>query len=249
MCRDCVVHRLFPTLWQDEGMDRKKLLRLIAAIVSLVAIFLLLSFILTPLLSSDAVQRAIESLGPWGPLVLITYTIVAHIIAPLAGSVGFLVGATAFGVPTTVLYIYTGSMISAIINFSISRRFGRPLVVRFVGQKTMQKIDGIVNIAGLGTLAILRLFGVAIFEETSYAAGLTNMRFRTYMTITVLASIPPHLAIAFLFANTNFALGANLALLLLILSALGAASTVLVHLLLKKRRRASTSTDLQELPD
>ena len=216
-------------------MERKQNLRLLGSIFVIAVLSFFLSFVLAPLLGSESVRRAIDSLGSWGPLALVGYTILAHVVAPLAGSVGFLVGASAFGVPRAVLYIFLGSMVSAVINFSISRRFGRPLVLRFVGRKTMRKIDEIVDIAGLGTLTTLRLFGVAIFEQTSYAAGLTNMRFRTFMAATVFGSAPPHIAIAFFFANTDFALGGNLVFLLGVLAALGVASTWLVSGLLKKK--------------
>ncbi len=220
---------LRPCTGMMKLMWSKHTLKFIGLSLAVVGGLMIISYILAPLLTSDAIRSAGESLGMFGPLVLIGYTIVAHVLSPLAGTPGFLVGVTIFGVEQAILYIYIGSMISAAVNFTISRRFGRGLVVRFVGKHSIEKVDEITEVAGVGVLTVLRLLGIAIFEEISYAAGLTNMRFRTYMCITILASIPPHALLAFLFRNADFENGTNLAFMIGGIAIAGILATLLIH--------------------
>ena len=217
-------------------MARRKTMRAIVLLFVIIVALLVLTGILVPFLSSESVRAYVESLGPWGPFALIGYTVVGHIIAPLAGTPALLVGTTVFGIKATMLYIYLGSMISAVINFWISRRFGRGLVQRLVGERTLAHIDEIVAVAGAGILAVLRVFASAIFEEVSYASGLTNMRFRTYMTVTIIASAIPHIAIALIFSRTDFSNGLNVALFLLGLVAAGALTSIAVQRVVQRRR-------------
>jgi uncharacterized membrane protein YdjX (TVP38/TMEM64 family) len=191
---------------------------IVAAILIAMWVFF---YVIFPYLTSEELQEMVRRIAPFGPLVIIFYTVLAHIIVPLAGIPATLVGVPIFGIYQTMLYIYIGSMISAAINFYISRTLGRAWVVRLAGTRTMKKIDEFVASSGTGVLIAARIFGIAAFEEISYAVGLTNMRFWRYMSITLLASVIPHAIFAYAFRNTDFQSGSYVALLLGVLIAIG----------------------------
>lgn len=111
---------------------------------------------LIPALTPPEAQTFVKNLGPLGPLVIIFYTIISHVLAPLAGTPGILLSVTLFGVIPTFIYLYIASMISAAISFYIAQKYGRGWVERLVGQDTMREIDDFVSIFGTEVLIVSR---------------------------------------------------------------------------------------------
>lgn len=75
-----------------------------------------------------------------------------------------------------------------------------------IGKKGEQKVDKHTQNFGVEVLILTRLFDGFLFEWISYAAGLTNMKYKTYILITMWASIPYHI-ILFIFSSTIDDLG------------------------------------------
>ena len=178
-----------------------KLLRL--AVVILV-FYVLLKVVLIPLVVSEHFKNFTASLGFFGYFIVIGYTVLSHVFAPLAGTPGVLLGVTVYGIETGMVLLYLASLISATINFYISRRYGRKLVVKLVGKKSMKEVDEFVAVEGKRFLLLSRLFGFSIFEFISYAAGLTTISFKDYFIITAGASFITNLAGYLVFRNINF---------------------------------------------
>lgn len=176
---------------------------LIKAIV-VVSILLIAFNVLLPSITSEEFKLFVKSLGIFAPLIVILYTIASHVFAPVAGSPGIVLSMAIFGIYQTVFYLYIATLISAVINFWISRKYGRKWVSKFVGSATINEIDEFTKSEGKEVLWIARLFGFTLFELISYAYGLTNMKFKDYMIITTFGSIPSSLMILFLFRNTDF---------------------------------------------
>ena len=173
----------------------------------IVAIVLILSLFLKwllPAMGSDGFRAFTESIGIFGPFIVILYIVVSHIVAPLAGMPGVLLGAPVYGIVKTVLFLYIAGLISCSINFWISRRFGRAWVIKLTGKKTMNQVDDFTKASGVKLLILARLFGFALFEVISYAVGLTDMKFKTYFVITAIFSAVPVAVFGYLFKNVDF---------------------------------------------
>ena len=169
-----------------------------------VFLYILLKAILIPLIISEGFKDFTASLGFFGYFIVIGYTVLSHVFAPLAGTPGVLLGVTIYGVKTGMFLLYIASLISATINFWISKKFGRKLVTKLVGEKSMKEVDEFTSVEGKQVLIISRLFGFPIFEFISYAAGLTNISFKDYFIITAIASIFTNIAAYLVFKNINF---------------------------------------------
>ena len=169
-----------------------------------VFLYVLLKAILIPLIISEGFKDFTASLGFFGYFIVIGYTVLSHVFAPLAGTPGVLLGVTIYGVKTGMFLLYIASLISATINFWISKKFGRKLVTKLVGEKQMKEVDEFTSVEGKQVLIISRLFGFPIFEFISYAAGLTNISFKDYFIITAIASIFTNIAAYLVFKNINF---------------------------------------------
>ncbi len=186
-----------------EQKNKEKLWQVGKVLIVVVLLSLFLKWLL-PVMGSDEFIAFTESMGILGPLVVIIYIVVSHIVAPLAGLPGVLLGVSIYGIVKTVLFIYIAGLVSCAINFWISRRFGREWVAKLVGKKTMEQVDGFVEVAGVKILIVGRLFGFALFEVISYAAGFTNMSFRRYFVITAVFSAIPSVAFGYAFKDVDF---------------------------------------------
>jgi len=114
----------------------------VAEITKVILVVLFLSLALKwliPTLSSEQVKVFVKSLGLFGPLIVVGYTILSHVLAPMAGTPGILLSITLFGLYQTMFYIYIASIMSAIINFFIARKFGRKWVTRLAGKKNNER--------------------------------------------------------------------------------------------------------------
>lgn len=166
---------------------------------------LALLYLLLPLMTSARVEHFVNAAGPFGPLIIISYFVLSDVVAPIAGSPGIVLSVGLYGLMNGLVMAYVASIISSIINFWISRTFGRTLVKRFAGKHAITQIDHYTAVFGTRTLILGRLFGYPVFEIISYAAGLTNISFRKYMIITILCSAVPAFTIKslFFYANIN----------------------------------------------
>ncbi len=177
-------------------ISKKQGTEILTLLAVVIAFYVVLKIVLIPVVISEGFRTFIESLGVGGYFVVIGYTVLSHVFAPLAGTPGVLLSITIYGLQVGILLLYIAGLISAVVNFWISRKFGRQLVTQFVGKRSMREIDAFTAIEGKKVLFISRLFGISIFEFISYAAGLTNVSFKDYFAITALVSIVPN-AIAY----------------------------------------------------
>ncbi|HUV72071.1 MAG TPA: VTT domain-containing protein [Clostridia bacterium] len=183
------------------------------AILKIIILIILVSAAvqwLLPAVTSEKFQSYVEGLGVFAPLVIILYTVVSHVFAPVSGSPGVLLGFAIFGVIQTSVYLYVASLISATINFYIARVFGREWVEKLAGKRAMSDVDDFIAASGRKMLALSRVFGFPIFEVISYAAGLTKMSFKNYFLITVVFSAIPSVAFVVMFRDADFTKPANM---------------------------------------
>ena len=181
---------------------KQKILKVMKIVFIIVIFYLILKFLI-PALNTEQVKNLVISLGPLGPAFIIIYIAISHILAPLTGTPGVLLCSTIFGVSQTVIYVYLGGLISAAVNFWISRKLGRKWIIKLAGQKTMREIDDFVKVSGVKILIIGRLLGFALFEIISYAVGLTNISFKKYFWITAVFSAVPAFIFGYLFRNQD----------------------------------------------
>lgn len=179
-------------------------IRILLKIVGAVVLIVFATKLLLPDVTSEEFRNFIERAGIMGPLAVIGYIITAHVIAPLFGSPIVFLGIAVFGIVKTMAYLYLASLISATINFCISRRLGRVWVRKLAGEKNLQEIDRFLGVSGIGVFVVARIFGFALFDVISYAAGFTRISFKKYFLLTSSCALIPLTAITILFWNFDF---------------------------------------------
>jgi len=177
---------------------------LLKFLLTVLVLYVALKYLLLPIVNSPEFMSFTQKLGVFGYLVVIGYVVLSHVFAPIAGTPGVVLGVTIYGINTGMCLLYVGSLISASISFYISKRFGRTWVIKLVGKNSMSKVDEFASVEGKTTLVVSRLFGFALFDFISYAAGLTNLKYKDYILVTALFGLIPNLAIQYIFQNIDF---------------------------------------------
>src|SRR3989344_1382278 len=161
--------------------------KLYSVIPVLVVIALL--YLLSRSVDPNVIKEWIERAGILGPFLIILLGVVTTVIAPLSGTPLVFVGFALYG-PQIVFLLTISGIISAAVNFHVSRRWGRPLIKRFVGEKNMRTVYKFTVEHGIVSLFFLRVFLGSLNDFISYAMGLTNMKFKTYFVVSLVAAIP-----------------------------------------------------------
>lgn len=144
----------------------------------------------------DRIQAFIEEAGPLAPLAYIALKAATYIFAPLtSGPIQVVAGAIFGNVWLGVLYTLIGEVLGGSISFWIARRFGRPVVQRFVGKQGMKQVEEFyeTRMGGWRSLAIARIVLFSVWDFLSYAAGLAPVKFSSYFLVSVILGFFPTL--------------------------------------------------------
>lgn len=153
--------------------------------IALTVGLLIVVYVISRLIGLQELEVWVKNAGVYGPLILILLTIITGVFAPISGTPVNLAGFILYG-PNTVFLFAVSGIISAIINFYIAKRWGRPIVEKFIGKDDIKHIDEFTKEHGIVSLFVMRIFLGSINDFLSYAMGLTAMKFKPYM----IASVP-----------------------------------------------------------
>ncbi len=166
---------------------RRRLLSLAALFVA--AILVAAEFITGDLDVQD-IREWIRDLGFWGPILLILVLAVAMVVAPIPNPPFMIAAGIAWGTTLGVTYAVIGQLIGSMIIFWLSRRFGRKLIPRLIGQAGADRVDRLATRMGPQLVFWWRMMPVS-FDFAAYAAGLTTMSFRLFILLVFAGSILP----------------------------------------------------------
>ncbi|MEZ4770368.1 MAG: VTT domain-containing protein [Caldilineales bacterium] len=135
-----------------------------------------------------AVQAWVIQLGPLGPLGVVALNAIQVVIAFIPGYVMQLVAGFLYGWPMGAVYATIGMLIGGFIAVMLARVFGRPLVIRMVGEK---RVDRWEHVARLDSLAIWFILMLAPFGDVPYyIAGLTSLAIWKIIAIAAFVRTP-----------------------------------------------------------
>ncbi len=139
----------------------------------------------------DRFRALIEAAGPFAPLAFIALKASTYVIAPLSGTPLKLAAGALFGFWDGALYALAGDMFGACLNFWIARLFRARVIAKVAGKKALKQIDEVAeHVGGWRALLAARLFLSSLYDFISYAAGLSNLSFKQFFLVSLLAGIP-----------------------------------------------------------
>jgi uncharacterized membrane protein YdjX (TVP38/TMEM64 family) len=119
--------------------------KIFPAVVFLLVIATSLTLLLYPVLIYDILIWVIESFQAGGLLLFFVMMIIQAIAIPIPSELVLIAGGLAFGFPFGWLVGALGSIVAAVLGFYISRKGGRSLAIRLVGEKAIKFADNWFN--------------------------------------------------------------------------------------------------------
>lgn len=150
----------------------------------------LLTALFTGDIASEDIREWVDGLGFWGPVLLVAGLAIAMVIAPIPNPPFMIAAGIVWGTVMGVVYSVLGQLIGSTIIFIISRKAGRRFIPRLVGEAAAERIDALAKEMGPQLVFWWRMMPVS-FDFAAYAAGLTTMKFTTFIVLVFLGSLVP----------------------------------------------------------
>ncbi len=147
--------------------------------------------------------RELASAHPFfAPFIIIAIIVLEVVIAPLPGGFLSVLSGILFGSVVGGLYAWVGNVLGSSLAFWLARRFGKPVVERFVGSKHHERYDSLLH---KNWHSLFLLYAVPVFpiDVISFLAGLTNMAFQRFV-ITAALGFLVHVFLLTTFGNYLF---------------------------------------------
>lgn len=211
-------------------------LLILAAIPIILVIGSSLALQFTVLSQPEKIASILASFGPYVVLAYVIFQAIAIIIAPIGGFPVLVAVIALFGPFIGLVLSYLVSTPTFLLNFYIARRYGRPIVEKIVGKAALKTMDHYAQDAGTFTLIILKVFQGGIFDYVSYAAGLTQIPFKSFFIINFLGGIPGAFVAYYILTkfSSNFT---QSIIILLVVAYLFAGVAILINHLVKKHKK------------
>jgi len=178
----------------------------------------------------------IVSFGFWAPVASSFLMVLQALVAPIPSFLITFANGLAFGVFWGWMLSLFGHTLAAAVSFGISRALGRVPVEVLVGRTGLESADRWFARWGLYAVFAARLVPGIAFDVVSFAAGLTRMRFRSFILATALGVLPQTFLYSYLGRQAPQYVG-----LFLVTSGIVVATVVLVAVLRRRRRRRKPS--------
>lgn len=198
-----VILQSFLMLGIESRQNQRKLV-LITYIITLYLLFNAQINELTLKLSSldiESVRDYIASFGILAPLVSMLLMVLQSILAPIPAFLITFANALVFGWIKGAIISWSGAMIGAIICFYLARYLGRDVAIKYTGEKQLRVIDSYFTKYGKVSILVARLLPFVPFDPVSYAAGLTNIRFSSFVFATGLGQLPATIIYSYFAGN------------------------------------------------
>ncbi|MFX1241305.1 MAG: TVP38/TMEM64 family protein [Promethearchaeota archaeon] len=190
------LKKYFKNLFDFSQLDTKTKIYIgifIALIVGSIALVIYVYLFNPTLLYRIVVEwfvNPIFALGIAGIFLFIGIMAIQGLIIPLPSELVLLSTGIIWGLVLGGFMGVIGSMSAALLCFFISKRGGRPLAEKFVGEKAINLADDFIHKYGIVAILIARFLPFIAFDPISYASGLVDMDIKKYTLGTLVGSFP-----------------------------------------------------------
>lgn len=193
-----------------EWTPKKIAMTIFFVIVMLVSVLVLYQIIVDKTFLFETIRtyfiRPLLSIGFWAVFVFLFLMVMQSLIAPIPSELILLSGTIIFGFGWGVVLGVIGSLLSGVITYYVSNKGGRSLLEAAgekvsIAQKMILMMDEWIEKWGIWAIIVGRAVPLIMFDPVSYAAGISNVKFKQYTIATFIGSIPRAIFYAFLGRN------------------------------------------------
>lgn len=144
------------------------------------------------LLLRDQEQLAsmLQKWGRWAPLITISLHILQVLTAPIPGTAIDAVNGLLFGPWLGTLYSMIGLIVGSTIVMLLTRKYGRPLMERFVEPSSIERIDRLVERRGSLVIFLVFLLPFLPDDALCFLAGLTPIPILELILLAMVGRLP-----------------------------------------------------------
>ena len=189
------LKKYLKNLFDFSNYDAKTIVYIILFIVLIIISLVLLYFIFfidNTILYRFVVEffvNPVYRLGVIGIFLFIAIMGLQGLLVPLPSEIVLLATGMIWGWFLGGLMGIIGSMAAALLCFYVSRRGGRPLAEKFVGEKAIDIADDFIRKHGIKAIIITRFIPIIPFDVISYTSGLVDIDVKKYLIGTFIGSI------------------------------------------------------------
>ncbi len=125
----------------------------------------------------------------WGIFLFIGIMAIQGLLVPIPSEVVLLATGMIWGWFFGGIMGIIGSMAASLLCFYISRKGGRPLAKKFVGESGLDMADKLIKKYGITAIIVSRFIPFISFDVISYASGLVDIDVKKYSIGTLIGSI------------------------------------------------------------
>lgn len=212
----------------------------LACLGVLVYVILDVNNVFSKLQDGKAIQMYVESLGYFGPVVIVLLMTSAILVSPLPSAPIAIAAGAVYGHFWGTIYVIIGSVSGAAGAFCVSRCLGYEYINKLLNDYKPLKFSRSQD-ALMGFIFVSRLIPFLSFDVISYAAGLTPIVFWRFFLATLVGIAPASFFLAHVGSEMASAELSRIGAALLLLAAL----TVLTFLfkLIKNKFENNRKTD------
>jgi uncharacterized membrane protein YdjX (TVP38/TMEM64 family) len=135
------------------------------------------------------VRDEIDSLGAWGPLLILALTLIHTVVFYPAEIVDAAAG-YAYGFFPGLALTMLGWLASGLLCFAIGGSVARPLLDRWLGEERFERVEAMTERGGPTLLLAMRLIPILPFSIVSYAAGAARVPLWRFVWTTAVGYLP-----------------------------------------------------------
>lgn len=147
----------------------------------------------------EQIQKTIQQLGIWGFVAIFALRLTSVIIPALPGTAYSVLAGGLFGFLPGLIVICLADLISCSLSFSLSRRYGRNLIAKFLSDNALMRIDKLSRQNLENNFFLMTAFLMTgLFDFVCYGVGLTKIPWHNFLPallISIALSNPPIVAL------------------------------------------------------
>lgn len=178
----------------DKMYSKKRKIFIIVSATVVLSLAVFLTIFIWKWLSSftqEGFREYIRSFGVWGWLILLILQILQVFIALIPGEILETAAGFAFGPILGTLICYVGVAVGSAVIFFLTRKFGVKLVEIFMPREKINELKFINTETKRNGLIFLLFFIPGTPKDLlTYFVGLTDIKFSTFLFISLVARIP-----------------------------------------------------------
>jgi uncharacterized membrane protein YdjX (TVP38/TMEM64 family) len=190
-------------------------------------------YMLTGKFDYVSVSKFINSYGSFAALIFIAIFSIRTLLVIFPYSILVILGGSIFGPVNGFIYSMVSVFISATLAFFTSRFLGKSHIQRLLKGK-VKRLDSQIERHGFKFIFLVRVSVIFPFDVLNYAAGLTKVKYNSFILGTVLGIIPETFSLTYLGHSIKAPLSTSFLLSLLLVLA-----TVMIPLFFKKSKMSS----------